>query len=199
MLLYLEVCFFLSFSPVSISLLFFFPAFLLSREMNRLRRPCLSWARRKNVSPPIDATSYQHWLKETNNMSAKVSHGATGNNNNQHTKETRSPSSSTPNPDLKDAEPAYPSSFSHIVELITTGQPIPGIEDIPDTVLSGHEKPSTAERRRKPWEKAEEGSTSWYLLSYIRLWVHFPTKRDSGLPQTLDKACTIIRCNMHNA
>lgn len=56
----------------------------------------------------------------------------------------------------KDAEPAYPSSFAHIVELITNNQPIPGIEDIPDTILTGHDEPSKATRRRKPWEKENE-------------------------------------------
>ncbi|KAJ5653509.1 hypothetical protein N7490_000512 [Penicillium lividum] len=54
-----------------------------------------------------------------------------------------------------DSEPIYPSSFAHIVELITTGQPIPGIEQIPDTVLTGHEISSEKPRRRKPWEKDE--------------------------------------------
>lgn len=49
-------------------------------------------------------------------------------------------------------EPAYPSSFAHIVELITTGQPIPGILEIPDTVLTGHDTASSKPRRRKPWE-----------------------------------------------
>lgn len=55
--------------------------------------------------------------------------------------------------DNKNAEPAYPSSFAHIVELITNNQPIPGIEEIPDTVLAGHDEPSKATKRRKPWEK----------------------------------------------
>lgn len=50
------------------------------------------------------------------------------------------------------SEPTYPSSFAHIVELITTGQPVPGIQQIPDTVLEGHETPSTVAGRRKPWE-----------------------------------------------
>lgn len=49
-------------------------------------------------------------------------------------------------------EPAYPSSFAHIVELITTGQPVPGIQQIPDTVLTGHDIASEKPRRRKPWE-----------------------------------------------
>ncbi|KAJ9641968.1 hypothetical protein H2201_004502 [Coniosporium apollinis] len=53
------------------------------------------------------------------------------------------------------AEPAapYPTSFAHIVELITTGQPIPGIKEIPNTVLEGQGTQSTKERRKKPWEK----------------------------------------------
>jgi Family of unknown function (DUF5572) len=56
-----------------------------------------------------------------------------------------------------DATP-YPTSFAHIVELITTGQPIPGIKEIPDTVLEGEKSESTAARRKKPWEK-DDGDT----------------------------------------
>ena len=46
----------------------------------------------------------------------------------------------------------YPTSFSQIVELITTGQPIPGIKQVSDTVLEGHATQATNPRRRKPWE-----------------------------------------------
>ncbi|KAF1363889.1 hypothetical protein EJ07DRAFT_54399, partial [Lizonia empirigonia] len=49
----------------------------------------------------------------------------------------------------------YPTSFSHIVELITTGQPIPGIKEIPNTVLEGQGTQSEKTKRRKPWEKDE--------------------------------------------
>ncbi|KLJ10195.1 hypothetical protein EMPG_14426 [Blastomyces silverae] len=46
--------------------------------------------------------------------------------------------------------------------------PIPGIQEVPDTVLTGKDKPSVAARRRKPWEvaaapdgvAADGGSTS---------------------------------------
>ena len=48
----------------------------------------------------------------------------------------------------------YPTTFSEIVELIMSGQPIPGIKDIPDTVLEGRDSRQTASRRPKPWEKA---------------------------------------------
>ncbi|RMZ83914.1 hypothetical protein DV737_g1522, partial [Chaetothyriales sp. CBS 132003] len=35
----------------------------------------------------------------------------------------------------KAQEPPYPSSFSAIIDLITSNKPVPGIEQIPDTVL----------------------------------------------------------------
>ncbi|KAF9731801.1 hypothetical protein PMIN06_012550 [Paraphaeosphaeria minitans] len=55
------------------------------------------------------------------------------------------------------SEPAapYPTSFAHIVELVTTGQPIPGIKDIPDTLLIGQASQATQSRRKKPWETDE--------------------------------------------
>ncbi|KAK9480252.1 hypothetical protein V1514DRAFT_325880 [Lipomyces japonicus] len=48
----------------------------------------------------------------------------------------------------------YPLSFARIVQLITTGQEVPGIKQIPHIVLgehaaSAHELP----QRRKPWER----------------------------------------------
>ncbi|KAF2865606.1 hypothetical protein BDV95DRAFT_612484 [Massariosphaeria phaeospora] len=46
----------------------------------------------------------------------------------------------------------YPTSFAHIVELVTTGQPIPGIKEIPTTVLTGQGSEAAKSRRRKPWE-----------------------------------------------
>jgi hypothetical protein len=49
-------------------------------------------------------------------------------------------------------EPAYPASFARIVGLIVSGQPVPGVQPVPDTVLSGHESASSARRRPKPWE-----------------------------------------------
>ncbi|KAF1965850.1 hypothetical protein BU23DRAFT_560707 [Bimuria novae-zelandiae CBS 107.79] len=53
----------------------------------------------------------------------------------------------------------YPTSFAHIVELVTTGQPIPGIKEIPDTLLTGQASEATQSKRRKPWEKPEAASS----------------------------------------
>ncbi|KAL9620278.1 MAG: hypothetical protein Q9160_005177 [Pyrenula sp. 1 TL-2023] len=57
----------------------------------------------------------------------------------------------------------YPTSFSHIIDLITRNEPVPGIEQIPDTVLEADmSKPSTTPKRRKPWEtnQAESPATN---------------------------------------
>ena len=51
------------------------------------------------------------------------------------------------------ADAPYPTSFAHIVDLITKGEPVPGVKDIPDTVLEGKESRSTTARRKKPWER----------------------------------------------
>ena len=48
--------------------------------------------------------------------------------------------------------PPYPLSFNQIVELVTAGQPIPGIKDIPNTVLEGRASEATRGTRKKPWE-----------------------------------------------
>jgi hypothetical protein len=52
-------------------------------------------------------------------------------------------------------KPPNPTRFDEIVALITSGKPIPGIREIPPTVLSDQATKSTASKRRKPWEKEE--------------------------------------------
>jgi hypothetical protein len=60
------------------------------------------------------------------------------------------------------SEPAapYPTSFAHIVELITSGQPIPGMKEIPPTVLEGQGTQASKPRRKKPWEQDEIGTST---------------------------------------
>lgn len=59
--------------------------------------------------------------------------------------------------DTQDEKPVddapYPKSFTDIVELITSGKPIPGIKEIPDVVLD-NVPASVSDRpeRKKPWE-----------------------------------------------
>jgi hypothetical protein len=47
----------------------------------------------------------------------------------------------------------YPPTFAEIVELITSGKPIPGIKEIPPTLLTEQASKPSASKRRKPWEK----------------------------------------------
>lgn len=54
-----------------------------------------------------------------------------------------------------ETSPPYPIPFADIVALITSGQPIPGIRDIPATVLSDRATQPMANKRKKPWEKDE--------------------------------------------
>lgn len=44
-------------------------------------------------------------------------------------------------------------SYQEIVELIQSGKPVPGIKEIPNTILEGQGTQSTKPRRKKPWEK----------------------------------------------
>ena len=47
-----------------------------------------------------------------------------------------------------------PASFAEICEMIAEGKPIPGIKDIPDTILEGQASDAQKEKRRKPWERS---------------------------------------------
>lgn len=59
---------------------------------------------------------------------------------------------------ITEEEVPQPASFADIVALIQSGQPIPGIRDIPDTVLTGQGSESTQAPRRKPWERSMASS-----------------------------------------
>ncbi|CAI7640094.1 unnamed protein product [Penicillium bialowiezense] len=117
-----------------------------------LQAKCFFFSRKEQLSPAIDFAAFKSWLAGT----AQV----------PETTETTQAETESSKPIPADAgngtatEPVYPSSFAHIVELITTGQPIPGIQEIPDTVLTGHDIASEKPRRRKPWEKDEVANTS---------------------------------------
>ena len=58
-------------------------------------------------------------------------------------------------------------SFQEVMELIKEGKPIPGIRDIPDTVLEGQGTAPTGSQRRKPWERGEQraegGAPAWQV------------------------------------
>lgn len=68
------------------------------------------------------------------------------------------------NKDVRPEEEA-PASFQEIMELIREGKPIPGIKEIPETVLVGEGTGASKERRQKPWERrAQSGDTNGGLF-----------------------------------
>ncbi|RAH48553.1 DUF5572 domain-containing protein, partial [Aspergillus brunneoviolaceus CBS 621.78] len=110
-----------------------------------LQAKCFYFSRKEKLPTPVNVGNYQLWLQ-----ARPTAAEAAGPTNQQQLNSVVSEDSA--NAPLKQAEPAYPSSFAHIVELITTGKPIPGIQQIPDTILAGQDTPSARSRRRKPWE-----------------------------------------------
>ena len=109
--------------------------------------------RKESLSPPLDFAAYRTWL--ASNAVAVQSSENTSQTQQDSSNQTSEPSPPDPIALSGPQEPTYPSSFAHIVELITTGQPVPGIQQIPDTILTGHDTSSAKPRRLKPWEREE--------------------------------------------
>lgn len=115
--------------------------------------------RKEKLAHPVNFATYKTWL-HSDILSENVNTGNTRQQVNTPMAGTYISTDHTNQTSILVQEPTYPSSFAHIVELITTGQPVPGIQQIPDTILTGHDTPSTKQRRRKPWEKDEVSETS---------------------------------------
>lgn len=96
----------------------------------------------KKFGQVIDTEHFKQWTKQQSTTDTVT---------------TSSSSSNEPNTATTEEETPFPSSYARIVELILSGKPIPGIRDIPDTLLGTEaaSKPS-AQSRRKPWEIAKE-------------------------------------------
>lgn len=109
---------------------------------------------------PIDFNAYQAWRSHHPNPSvhtpASIPNGTSSiDQPSSATLLTSSPSSHEPTSSMTNpSEPPapYPTSFSQIVELITNGQPIPGIKEVPDTILEGQASQPMTAKRKKPWE-----------------------------------------------
>ncbi|KAI5258711.1 hypothetical protein E4T42_00570 [Aureobasidium subglaciale] len=86
---------------------------------------------------PVNFEAYQQWLQSQNDSDPEPQPAASS--------EVAHP------PSMGEAPP--PASFAEICALIAEGKPIPGIKDIPDTVLEGQGTQAQAPRRKKPWEK----------------------------------------------
>ncbi|KMU82919.1 hypothetical protein CIHG_00701 [Coccidioides immitis H538.4] len=143
-----------------------------------MKAKCFYFSRKHSIQPPLDLLEYKAWLQthpgESESQpqpqpqpqdqqlpseppqSTAAGPCSSASEQQPPPPQTTTTTTTTAVTPASEEEPAYPSSFAHIVELITTGQPIPGIQQIPDTILTGQEGPSTAARRRKPWERQGE-------------------------------------------
>ena len=101
----------------------------------------------------IDFDAYQSWRSQKSSSYAKGISVMTPTSNDPPRLVSASHSGIDTNLEGIETAAPYPISFSQIVELITSGGPIPGIKEIPDTVLEGQASLPTTVKRRKPWEK----------------------------------------------
>jgi hypothetical protein len=131
------------------------------RELT-LRAQCFYISRKKNTT--IDFDAYKAYLESRGDtQSTEPSAITTGSSDPTHSSSDAPshtgsdlPSASNLN-DPKNAP--YPQSFADIVALITSGAPIPGIREIPDTLLTDQASKPVASKRRKPWEKDVDEAT----------------------------------------
>lgn len=125
-----------------------------------LRARCYYYARKAGMN--VDFDGYKQWVEqqrangETNEMGGEAMNA--NNANNDVPVQATATSSGAVGGDAP-----KPATFAEIVELIAEGKPIPGIKDIPDTILEGQASENQAERRKKPWEKDSSAteSPSW--------------------------------------
>ncbi|KAK0939835.1 hypothetical protein LTR29_008572 [Friedmanniomyces endolithicus] len=115
-----------------------------------LRAKCYYYARKAGTH--VDFDGYKHWVERNASDGASTNGVA-----------VQPPSGTI---DAANVEEGYgnstgdggmsqapkPASFAEICDMISKGKPIPGIKDIPDTILEGQASDSQAQRRRKPWE-----------------------------------------------
>jgi hypothetical protein len=112
-----------------------------------LRAKCYYYARKSGTK--VDFEAYKQWVES--GREAGQPHSSESEQSNGATAVQASESQQTGTAVIGDAP--KPASFAEICELIAEGKPIPGIKDIPDTVLEGQSTTSQAAKRTKPWEK----------------------------------------------
>lgn len=117
-----------------------------------LRAKCYYFARKAGM--PVDFDGYRRWV-ETLRGSAPTNgtHPVPGEQE-AIVRDEASTSGGGSVGGMSDAP--RPASFAEICDMIAEGKPIPGIKEIPDTVLEGQASESITQKRKKPWEKETE-------------------------------------------
>jgi hypothetical protein len=112
-----------------------------------LRAKCYYYARKAGAA--VDFDGYKDWVE------SRSQRGVVDNNSYGTSEETTTSQGEQAAGGMGDAP--KPASFADICDMIAEGKPIPGIKDIPDTILEGQASHQQAEGRKKPWEKSESG------------------------------------------
>nr|POF17696.1 hypothetical protein CFP56_13108 [Quercus suber] len=132
-----------------------------------LRAKCYYYARKSGAA--VDFDGYKRWV-EGSGQDAEIANGMTGRTSGQALQQ---PPGTMVNDEVTSSggdgtsalgEARKPASFAEICEMIAEGKPIPGIKDIPNTILEGHASESQTATRKKPWEK---GSGAGEKLSWM--------------------------------
>ena len=126
-----------------------------------LRAKCYYYARK--TSSTVDFDGYRAWVEEGNGGDELNG----GNELSQVPVDDDIVVDLSANGDGGIASAPKPASFAEICDMIAEGKPIPGIKEIPDTVLEGQASEKSVGGRRKPWEEkkvgvgGEAGKASW--------------------------------------
>ncbi|KAL8732552.1 MAG: hypothetical protein Q9181_003923 [Wetmoreana brouardii] len=121
-----------------------------------LRARCFYFSRKQNIT--VDFEAYKAWRLEQNLPPVTADSFPVPDPSPISDSRPNGISSGTEAKPLDNsAQPAapYPSSFSQIVDLITKGEPILGIKEVPAILLTGQESAATTAKRKKPWERDE--------------------------------------------
>lgn len=129
-----------------------------------LRAKCYYYARKAGT--PVDFDGYKKWVEGnhtgTGNASSQEQSlheaNSTAVTNDESTVDatTAAAAATTTAPAGNGmADAPRPATFAEICDMIAEGKPIPGIKDIPDTILEGQASSASQAQRRKPWERDE--------------------------------------------
>jgi len=121
-----------------------------------LRAKCYYYARKANTH--VDFDGYKQWVENNQSSASFAMPNGAGNNHGLTTQlgegyvaAVGEENAGAGGGGMSNAP--KPASFAEICEMIAEGKPIPGIKDIPDTILEGQASESQMGKRRKPWEK----------------------------------------------
>lgn len=124
-----------------------------------LRAKCYYFARKSGI--PVDFDGYKQWVETQRGIGPPNGIPAGPSNLPAAPSNVASDNGGGGVGGMNDAP--KPASFAEICEMIAEGKPIPGIKEIPDTILEGQASEKVVETRKKPWEKESEAQEdpSW--------------------------------------